>query len=81
MNRTQIDEVIFRQLKCIAPESEPSRLEPDENIRRMLGIDSFDALNFFIRLNEELGVDIPESDYGQLNTLAEIRRYLSDRLD
>lgn len=81
MNKTQIDQVIFRQLKRIAPESEPSRLDPDENIRKVLDIDSFDALNFFIQLNEEFGVDIPESDYGQLNTLAEIHRYIADRLD
>lgn len=81
MKEAQIDQVIFRQLKRIAPESEPSALDPDENIRRALDIDSFDALNFFIQLNEELGVDVPESDYGQLNTLAQIRRYLVERLD
>lgn len=81
MNKTQIDQVVFRQLKRIAPESDPSRLDPDENIRKVLDIDSFDALNFFIQLNEEFGVDIPESDYGQLNTLAEIHRYIADRLD
>ena len=28
---------------------------------------------------EELGVNIPESDYGQLNTVAEMLRYLSQR--
>jgi len=77
MTDEQIKQVIFKILKRIAPESEPSSLAPDENIRRALDIDSFDALNFFIHLHEELGVTIPESDYGQLNTLAEMVRYLS----
>lgn len=80
MNEAQIRETIFELLKRIAPESEPSRLAPDENIRRALEIDSFDALNFFIQLHEALGVEIPESDYGQLTTLAEISRYLAARL-
>jgi acyl carrier protein len=80
MNPEQIREIIFRLLKRIAPESEPGDLAPDENIRRALDIDSFDALNFFIHLHDELGVTIPESDYGRLNTLEEIVHYLSDRL-
>jgi acyl carrier protein len=80
MNPEQIRQVIFRLLKRIAPESEPGELAPDENIRRALDIDSFDALNFFIQLHDELGVTIPESDYGQLNTMEEIVRYLSARL-
>jgi len=79
MSPDQIRQIIFRLLKHIAPESEPSELAPDENIRRALDIDSFDALNFFIQLHDELGVTIPESDYGQLNTLEEIVHYLSAR--
>ncbi len=79
MSPDQIRQIIFRLLKRIAPESEPSELAPDENIRRALDIDSFDALNFFIQLHDELGVTIPESDYGQLNTLEEIVHYLSAR--
>jgi acyl carrier protein len=79
MNEEQIKQIIFKVLRRIAPESDPSRLAPDENIRRALDIDSFDALNFFIHLHEELGVSIPESDYGQLNTLSEMLRYLTAR--
>jgi len=33
-----------------------------------------------IGLHEALGVEIPEADYGQLTTLADIIRYISDRL-
>jgi len=80
MTEDQIKQVIFKILRQIAPESDPSALAPDENIRRALDIDSFDALNFFIHLHEELGVTIPESDYGQLNTLSEMLRYLSARV-
>jgi acyl carrier protein len=77
MSEEEIKQVIFGILRRIAPESDPGLLAPDENIRRALDIDSFDALNFFIHLHEELGVSIPESDYGQLNTLEEMLRYLA----
>jgi acyl carrier protein len=80
MKEEDIKKVICRILKRIAPESEPGALGPDENIRKTLDIDSFDALNFFIHVNEELGVTVPESDYGRLNTLAEITGYLAGRL-
>ena len=80
MNEEQIKQIIFKMLRRIAPESNPSSLASDENIRRALDIDSFDALNFFIHLHEELGVSIPESDYGQLNTLTEMLHYLSARI-
>jgi len=80
MTDEQIRQVIFKLLKRIAPESDPASLAPDENVRRALDIDSFDALNFFIHLHEELGVSIPEADYGQLNTFSEMLRYLSARV-
>jgi len=50
-------------------------------MRKVLDIDSFDFLNLFIGLNEELGVEIPEPDYGQLNTLTNIVDYMSERLN
>jgi acyl carrier protein len=80
MNDDEIKAVIFKLLKQIAPESDPGTLMPDENSRKELDIDSFDALNFFIRIDEELGVSVPESDYGQLNTLSEMLRYFSSRV-
>jgi acyl carrier protein len=45
-----------------------------------LDIDSFDHLNLLIGLNEELGVEIPEADYGQLSTLEDIIRYVAARM-
>jgi hypothetical protein len=36
--------------------TEPSELKPDENIRETLNIDSFDALQFIVALDEKLGI-------------------------
>ncbi len=64
----------------IAPGSAVNQLEPDDNLREALDIDSFDHLNFLISLNTKLGVDIPEKDYGKLNTVAEIVEYLKPKV-
>jgi acyl carrier protein len=80
MTETQIQEVVFKVLSHIAPEADLAKLAPGVNIREALDIDSFDHLNLLIGLHEELGVEIPEADYGQLATLADISRYLSARV-
>ena len=79
MTDAEIKSAILDGLAQIAPESDPAQLSPNENIRRALDIDSFDFLNFLIGLHEKLGVDIPEADYGKLNTLDEMVAYLAAR--
>ena len=80
MIETELKGVILTALLQVAPGADVNQLEPDENIREALDIDSFDHLNFLISLNTKLGVDIPEKDYGKLNTVAEIIDYLSVRV-
>jgi acyl carrier protein len=81
MNDAGLKVVVTNILKGIAPEFDYDQLADNANLRKTLDIDSFDALRFFIGIKEELGVDIPESDYGNLTTLAEIVRYLSEQGD
>lgn len=77
MNEAEIKDAIFAGLRKIAPESEPSSLRPDQNIREALDIDSFDFLRFLVTLHEKTGVEIPEADYGRLATLDGMIRYLT----
>ncbi|TDD76980.1 acyl carrier protein [Flavobacterium caseinilyticum] len=77
MNEQEIKKTIFQLLKRIAPDTEPSELKADENIRETLAIDSFDTLQFIVALNEQLGIDIPEEDYGKINTLEALVSYIS----
>lgn len=81
MNEQDIKKTIFQLLKSIAPETEPSQLKPDENIREALNIDSFDALQFIVALDEKLGIDIPEEDYGKTGTLKNLLSYLQQKID
>jgi acyl carrier protein len=76
MNEAKTKDAIFAGLRKIAPESDPSSLRPDQNLREALDIDSFDFLSFLVGLHEKLGVEIPEADYGQLTTLEKMIGYL-----
>ncbi len=80
MTEDQLREIVFRGLRQVAPETDPTALRPEENIREALDIDSYDFLQFLIGLSEETGVEIPETDYEQVFTLAGLLRYLSARL-
>lgn len=79
MSETEIRQAIFEALRKIAPEADLEQVQPNENLREALDIDSFDFLNFLIGLHQRLGVDIPESDYGKLTTLADLIRYIAAR--
>ena len=77
MNENEIREHIFQILHRVAPETDLDRLDPNENLREVLDIDSFDFLNVVVALHENFGVTIPESDYRQVSTLKGMMEYLA----
>jgi acyl carrier protein len=79
MNETEIKQTIFKLLKQIAPDTEPEKLNPDEDIRRTLEIDSFDALQFVVALDEHFGIETPEADYGKIATLKQLIDYIMQK--
>ena len=81
MKEEQIKNTIIEILGRIAPEFDLDILSLQQDLRATLDIDSYDFLNFIIGINEKLGVNIPESDYGKLQTLADMLNYLSERVD
>ncbi|MGZ5553461.1 MAG: acyl carrier protein [Chthoniobacterales bacterium] len=80
MTEAEIKCAIFDGLRKIAPETDPETLALDANVRKTLDIDSYDFLNFLIGLNEKLGVEVPEEDYGKLRTMKEMFDYFSARI-
>lgn len=81
MTREEITEVVLRALCEIAPEADPVTLEPAVGLRDQLDIDSMDFLSFAVVLHRELGVEIPEADYGRLATLDDAVDYLAAAVD
>jgi len=69
--------VILRTLGNIAPEADLTTLDPTEDLREQLDLDSVDFLNFVTGLHDEVEVDIPEADYAKVRTLEGCIAYLS----
>jgi acyl carrier protein len=74
-------DLVIEVLSGIAPETDPSSVDPTEDLRDELDLDSMDELNLITRVSERLGIDIPERDYRRMRTLDGAVDYLAGRLD
>ena len=63
-------------LASIAPEADLDDLDREADLQDELDLDSMDFLNFVIALSQATGVEIPESDYSQVRSLAGCVQYL-----
>lgn len=80
MDEQALHQMILNNLTSIAPELDPATLKPDQPLRDQVDLDSFDWLRFLLGLHEQLGVEIPESDYRQLTTLERLIAYLKEKM-
>ena len=71
---------IREAFRRIALEVDLDTIDPTAELREAADLDSVDALNLIVLLDEKLGVDIPESDYDRITTLEEMISYLEARL-
>ncbi|MCB9764640.1 MAG: acyl carrier protein [Alphaproteobacteria bacterium] len=63
-------------LARITPEVDLADVDPDEDLREELDIDSMDFLALIQGLAERTGVEIPEKDYPEVRTLNDLVAYL-----
>jgi acyl carrier protein len=79
VSSADIREVILEILRDIAPEFDPSSLDPGADLRDELDLDSMDTLNLVTGIERELHVTVPESDYPQLRSVDEVVAYVEAR--
>ncbi|MBS1868385.1 MAG: acyl carrier protein [Actinobacteria bacterium] len=71
--RTQVLEA----LGAIAPDADLATLSDDASLRDELDLDSMDMQGLVVGLYEATGIDVPERDYGKLDTVADTVAYLA----
>jgi len=76
----EIRTLILRELRRIAPEVDTGQIDPSQELREQVDLDSMDILNWMIAIHEATGVDIPETDYARMATLNDCVAYLRERL-
>ena len=70
---------VLSVLTTIAPEVEPEDIRDEELLRDQVDLDSMDWLNFLVGIHKRLNIEIPESDYALLRTLADVVGYVTQR--
>ena len=68
---------VLSALTEVAPEVDPSSVQPDVPLQDQLDLDSMDYLQFLENLSETTGIDIPERAYGSLATIDDCVAFLS----
>lgn len=74
-----LDAAVRGALAEVAPDLDPATVDVDADFHDDLGLDSMDALNLAIALNEATGIDIPERDYPRITSIASSVTYLGAR--
>lgn len=80
MTRADVEKQVVEALAGVAPEIGLTSIDPDAPLRRQVELDSMDFLRVAIDLRARLGVEIPEADYGRLDSLRATVDYLLERL-
>ena len=78
MTQETLQQTVIGALTGIAPEVDPSTLDPDINFRDQFELDSVDYLNFVLTLEQRLAIKIPEMDYPRLSCLNGCLTYLGN---
>lgn len=76
MTPEQARAAVAAALADIAPDVETAALRGDAPLREQAEIDSFDFLNFLLKLKDTSGVEVPETDYRAIETLNGLVTYL-----
>lgn len=79
MNRADAHRALTSAIRDVAPNADPSAIDPDADLMEELDLDSIDLVSVITRLHETTGVDIPERDYASLFSLDSFVAYLAGR--
>lgn len=81
MTTDDIRATVLRVLHQVAPDVDPSKLDPAVPLQDQVDLDSVDFMNVMVGLEEALGVDVPERDYPKVASLDGCVAYLGARLE
>ena len=80
MTAAEIREAVLDILPDIAPDEDLSDLKEDVPFREQLELDSMDFLDIVMELRKRYRIQIPETEYPELASMASTVRYLEPRM-
>ena len=76
MNAEEIRQVLLDILSRIVPDEDLSSLKDGVPFREQIELDSMDFLDIVMELRKQYRIQIPEEDYGNMNTMGGAVSYL-----
>lgn len=70
MSEADVEQRVLAGFLEIAPDVDPARLKREVPFREQFDFDSMDTLNFAIGLHQAFGIEVPETSYREIASLA-----------
>ncbi len=80
MTREEVRQAVVDILKDIAPDEDVSSIKDDITLREQMDLDSMDFLDIVMELRKRFNIEVPESDYQELVSMAGCIQYLQPLL-
>jgi len=77
----EIRQAVLDILEDIAPDEDLSSLDDSQSFRDQLEMDSMDFLDIVMELKKRYRIQIPEEDYGQLESMNSTVEYLTPKME
>ena len=81
MDKEQVKQVVLDIIAEIAPDEDLSDVKPDVRLRDQLDLDSMDFLDIVMELRKKHGIEVPEADYRELESLDSSAEYLFPKFE
>ena len=81
MIKEDVRQAVIDIIQEILPDDDMSSVDPDLPLRDQLELDSMDFLDIVMELRKRYSVEVPESDYMELNTLSSTIKYLIPKME
>jgi len=80
MTREEVRQAVVDILEDIAPDEDVSSIKDDVTLREQMDLDSMDFLDIVMELRKRFNIEVPESDYPELVSMASCIQYLQPLL-
>jgi acyl carrier protein len=80
MKQEEVISRLFDIIAEISPDLDLSDIDPDIPLRDQLELDSVDFLGVLMELQDRYGIEVPEEDFIEFETLNRCAKYLAPKI-
>ena len=81
MDKEQVKQIVLDIIAEIAPDEDLSAVKPNVRLRDQLDLDSMDFLDIVMELRKQHGIEVPEAEYRELESLDSSAEYLLPKFE